>query len=80
VRKLEQGAGHDLSQGGARVVEGHKEKLVVTREEIKEFLGASRYAWQRKWRSGMKAPAEGLIGLGRTPREARHSVHVKPTR
>jgi len=78
VRKLEQTLGTVCRKQARRVVEGKKEKLVVTRETLKEFLGASRCAWTPRSPSASNGPASLLAWHGRRP--AATSSSSKPTK
>jgi len=51
VRKLEQTIGTVCRKQARRVVEGHTEKLVVTKETLKEFLGGIQVRVETEWRS-----------------------------
>jgi ATP-dependent Lon protease len=66
VRKLEQALGTICRKEARRVVEGHKEKLVVTREEIKEFLGGIQIRVDTEVAERVKRPGVA-VGLAWTP-------------
>jgi ATP-dependent Lon protease len=66
VRKLEQNIGTVCRKQARRVVEGHPEKLVVTREEIKEFLGGIQVRVDTEVAERVKRPGVA-VGLAWTP-------------
>jgi len=66
VRKLEQTIGTVCRKLARRVVEGHKEKLVVTRETIKEFLGGIQVRVDTEVAERVKRPGVA-VGLAWTP-------------
>ena len=66
VRKLEQAIGTVCRKQARRVVEGHAEKLVVTREEIKEFLGGIQVRVDTEVAERVKRPGVA-VGLAWTP-------------
>jgi ATP-dependent Lon protease len=66
VRKLEQAIGTVCRKQARRVVEGHVEKLVITREEIKEFLGGIQVRVDTEVAERVKRPGVA-VGLAWTP-------------
>jgi len=78
VRKLEQALGTVCRKQARRVVEGKKEKLVVTRESIKEFLGGIQVRVDTEVAERVNGPASLLAWHGRRP--AATSSSSKPTR
>jgi ATP-dependent Lon protease len=66
VRKLEQALGTVCRKQARRVVEGHKDKLVVTRKEIKEFLGGIQVRVDTEVAERVKRPGVA-VGLAWTP-------------
>ena len=66
VRKLEQTIGTVCRKEARRVVEGKSEKLVVTRELIKEFLGGIQVRVETEVAERVKRPGVA-IGLAWTP-------------
>ena len=66
VRKLEQQFGTICRKQARRVVEGNKEKLVVTREHIKEFLGGIQVRVDTEVAERVKRPGVA-VGLAWTP-------------
>ncbi len=66
VRKLEQTIGTVCRKQARRVVEGKKEKLVVTRETIKEFLGGIQVRVDTEVAERVKRPGVA-VGLAWTP-------------
>jgi ATP-dependent Lon protease len=66
VRKLEQALGTVCRKQARRVVEGHKEKLVVTREVLKEFLGGIQVRVETEVSERVKRPGVA-VGLAWTP-------------
>jgi len=66
VRKLEQALGTVCRKQARRVVEGKKEKLVVTRESIKEFLGGIQVRVDTEVAERVKRPGVA-VGLAWTP-------------
>jgi ATP-dependent Lon protease len=66
VRKLEQTLGTVCRKQARRVVEGKKEKLVVTRESIKEFLGGIQVRVDTEIAERIKRPGVA-VGLAWTP-------------
>jgi ATP-dependent Lon protease len=66
VRKLEQTLGTICRKQARRVVEGKKEKLVVTRESIKEFLGGIQVRVDTEVAERVKRPGVA-VGLAWTP-------------
>jgi ATP-dependent Lon protease len=66
VRKLEQTIGTVCRKLARRVVEGHKERLVVTRETIKEFLGGIQVRVDTEVAERIKRPGVA-VGLAWTP-------------
>jgi ATP-dependent Lon protease len=66
VRKLEQNIGTVCRKQARRVVEGHAEKLVVTRETIKEFLGGIQVRVDTEVAERVKRPGVA-VGLAWTP-------------
>jgi len=66
VRKLEQTLGTICRKQARRVVEGHKEKLVVTRETIQEFLGGIQVRVETEVAERVKRPGVA-VGLAWTP-------------
>jgi ATP-dependent Lon protease len=66
VRKLEQTLGTVCRKQARRVVEGHKEKLVVTRDVLKEFLGGIQVRVETEVAERVKRPGVA-VGLAWTP-------------
>ncbi len=66
VRKLEQTIGTVCRKEARRVVEGKTEKLVVTRELIKEFLGGIQVRVETEVAERVKRPGVA-VGLAWTP-------------
>ena len=66
VRKLEQTIGTVCRKEARRVVEGHMEKLVVTREMLKEFLGGIQVHVDTEVAERVKRPGVA-VGLAWTP-------------
>jgi ATP-dependent Lon protease len=66
VRKLEQTVGTVCRKEARRVVEGKTEKLVVTRELLKEFLGGIQVRVDTEVAERVKRPGEA-VGLAWTP-------------
>jgi ATP-dependent Lon protease len=66
VRKLEQTIGTVCRKEARRVVEGHPEKLVVTRELLKEFLGGIQVRVETEVAERVKRPGVA-VGLAWTP-------------
>jgi ATP-dependent Lon protease len=66
VRKLEQVVGTVCRKQARRVVEGNHEKLVVTREVLKEFLGGIQVRVDTEVAERMKRPGVA-VGLAWTP-------------
>ncbi|MFY9854348.1 MAG: endopeptidase La [Terracidiphilus sp.] len=66
VRKLEQTIGTVCRKQARRVVEGKNEKLVVTRETIKEFLGGIQVRVDTEVAERVKRPGVA-VGLAWTP-------------
>ena len=66
VRKLEQVIGTVCRKQARRVVEGDKEKLVVTREILKEFLGGIQVRVETEVAERVKRPGVA-VGLAWTP-------------
>jgi ATP-dependent Lon protease len=66
VRKLEQTIGTVCRKEARRVVEGHKEKLIVTREVLKEFLGGILVRVDTEVAERVKRPGVA-VGLAWTP-------------
>ena len=66
VRKLEQALGTVCRKQARRVVEGKKEKLVVSREAIKEFLGGIQVRVDTEVAERVKRPGVA-VGLAWTP-------------
>jgi ATP-dependent Lon protease len=66
VRKLEQVLGTVCRKVARRVVEGSKEKLVVTRELLKEFLGGIQVRVETEVSERVKRPGVA-VGLAWTP-------------
>jgi ATP-dependent Lon protease len=66
VRKLEQTIGTVCRKEARRVVEGHTEKLVVTRELLKEFLGGILVRVETEVAERVKRPGVA-VGLAWTP-------------
>jgi ATP-dependent Lon protease len=65
VRKLEQVLGTVCRKQARRVVEGHQEKLVVTREVVKEFLGGIQVRVDTEVAERVKRPGVA-VGLAWT--------------
>jgi ATP-dependent Lon protease len=66
VRKLEQVIGTVCRKQARRVVEGKKEKLVVSRETLKEFLGGIQVRVETEVAERVKRPGVA-VGLAWTP-------------
>ncbi len=66
VRKLEQTIGTICRKEARRVVEGNTEKLVVTREIVKEFLGGIQVRVDTEVEERVKRPGVA-VGLAWTP-------------
>jgi ATP-dependent Lon protease len=66
VRKLEQVIGTVCRKQARRVVEGHPEKLVVTRDTLKEFLGGFQVRVETELAERVKR-AGVAVGLAWTP-------------
>jgi len=66
VRKLEQAIGTVCRKQARQVVEGHKEKLVVTREVLKDFLGGIQVRVETEVAERIKRPGVA-VGLAWTP-------------
>ncbi len=66
VRKLEQTIGTVCRKQARRVVEGNTEKLVVTREMLKEFLGGIQVRVETEVAERVKRPGVA-VGLAWTP-------------
>src|SRR6202050_1490803 len=66
VRKLEQTIGTVCRKQARRVVEGHTEKLVVTRELLKEFLGGIQVRVETEVAERVKRPGVA-VGMAWTP-------------
>ena len=66
VRKLEQTIGTVCRKQARRVVEGHTEKLVVTRETLQEFLGGIQVRVETEVAERVKRPGVA-VGLAWTP-------------
>jgi ATP-dependent Lon protease len=66
VRKLEQTIGTVCRKEARRVVESHTEKLVVTREMLKEFLGGIQVRVETEVAERVKRPGVA-VGLAWTP-------------
>jgi ATP-dependent Lon protease len=66
VRKLEQVIGTVCRKQARRVVEGHKEKLIVTRDTLKEFLGGIQVRVETEVAERVKRPGVA-VGLAWTP-------------
>ncbi len=66
VRKLEQTIGTVCRKEARRVVEGHTEKLVVSRETIREFLGGIQVRVETEVAERVKRPGVA-VGLAWTP-------------
>jgi len=66
VRKLEQTIGTVCRKQARRVVEGHAEKLVVTKETLKEFLGGIQVRVETEVAERVKRPGVA-VGLAWTP-------------
>lgn len=66
VRKLEQTIGTVCRKQARQVVEGNKEKLVVTREVLKEFLGGIQVRVETEVAERIKRPGVA-VGLAWTP-------------
>jgi ATP-dependent Lon protease len=65
VRKLEQMLGTVCRKQARRVVEGNKEKLIVTRETLKEFLGGIQVRVETEVAERVKRPGVA-VGLAWT--------------
>ena len=74
VRKLEQMIGTVCRKQARRVVEGHTEKLVVTREMLKEFLGGIQVRVETEVAERVKRPGRGR-GAGLDAGRRRHPLH-----
>jgi ATP-dependent Lon protease len=66
VRKLEQTIGTVCRKQARRVVEGHTDKLVVTRETLQEFLGGIQVRVETEVAERVKRPGVA-VGLAWTP-------------
>jgi len=66
VRKVEQVIGTVCRKQARRVVEGHKEKLIVTREVLKDFLGGIQVRVDTEVSERVKRPGVA-VGLAWTP-------------
>jgi ATP-dependent Lon protease len=66
VRKLEQTIGTVCRKEARRVVEGHKEKLVVSRDIVREFLGGIQVRVDTEVEERVKRPGVA-VGLAWTP-------------
>jgi ATP-dependent Lon protease len=66
VRKLEQTIGTVCRKQARRVVEGHTEKLVVTRDVLKDFLGGIQVRVETEVAERVKRPGVA-VGLAWTP-------------
>jgi ATP-dependent Lon protease len=66
VRKLEQTIGTVCRKQARRVVEGHKEKLLVTRDTLKDFLGGIQVRVDTEVAERVKRPGVA-VGLAWTP-------------
>ncbi|MGP8250411.1 MAG: endopeptidase La [Terracidiphilus sp.] len=66
VRKLEQAVGTVCRKQARRVVEGHKEKLVVSRDTVREFLGGIQVRVDTEVAERVKRPGVA-VGLAWTP-------------
>ncbi len=66
VRKLEQVLGTVCRKQARRVVEGHTEKLVVTRDTVREFLGGIQVRVDTEVAERVKRPGVA-VGLAWTP-------------
>jgi ATP-dependent Lon protease len=66
VRKLEQVLGTVCRKQARRVVEGNKEKLIVTRDVLKEFLGGIQVRVETEVSERVKRPGVA-VGLAWTP-------------
>ncbi len=66
VRKLEQVIGTVCRKQARRVVEGKNEKLVVTRDTLKEFLGGTKVRVETEVAERVKRPGVA-VGLAWTP-------------
>jgi len=66
VRKLEQTIGTICRKEARRVVEGHKEKVVVSRETVREFLGGIQVRVDTEVAERVKRPGVA-VGLAWTP-------------
>jgi ATP-dependent Lon protease len=66
VRKLEQVIGTVCRKQARRVVEGHAEKLIVTRDVLKEFLGGIQVRVETEVAERVKRPGVA-VGLAWTP-------------
>ncbi|HTX76608.1 MAG TPA: endopeptidase La [Terracidiphilus sp.] len=66
VRKLEQTVGTVCRKQARRVVEGHAEKLVVTKETLREFLGGIQVRVETEVAERVKRPGVA-VGLAWTP-------------
>jgi ATP-dependent Lon protease len=66
VRKLEQVIGTVCRKQARRVVEGHKEKLVIDRAVLKEFLGGIQVRVETEVSERVKRPGVA-VGLAWTP-------------
>jgi len=66
VRKLEQTLGTVCRKQARRVVEGNKERLIVTKESLKEFLGGIQVRVDTEVSERVKRPGVA-VGLAWTP-------------
>jgi ATP-dependent Lon protease len=66
VRKLEQVIGTVCRKEARRLIEGHKEKFVVTREAVREFLGGIQVRVDTEVAERVKRPGVA-VGLAWTP-------------
>jgi ATP-dependent Lon protease len=66
VRKLEQVIGTVCRKQARRVVEGHTEKLIVTKDALKEFLGGIQVRVETEVAERVKRPGVA-VGLAWTP-------------
>jgi ATP-dependent Lon protease len=72
VRKLEQTLGTVCRKQARRVVEGHTEKLTVTRDTLKEFLGGIQVRVETEVAERVKRPG---VAVGLDARRRRHPLH-----
>ena len=79
VRKLEQVLGTVCRKQARRVVEGKTEKLVVTKEVLKEFLGGIQVRVETEVAERVKRPGVA-VGLAWTPAGVATSCSLKRTR